>query len=112
MQKSVSLLVSSVLMLFATASCATFAEDFDFGTEVVQIEKSLVSYYDTDHNHWYCREALIYVSPAAKKVWFPIQYEGEIVSGTKIEYHCHTVTAYYVNGKRISIDWEGTRHDN
>lgn len=109
MKNYLFLLLASVMMMLASASCSTFAEDFDFGTEVIQIENSMVSYYDTEQNHWYCREALIYVSPKAQKVMFPVEYEGEIVSGTKIEWHCHTITAYYLNGKRIPIDWEATK---
>lgn len=109
MKRFILLFLTSILMLVATASCTTFAEDFDFASEVIQVEKSLVSYFDSDGNHWHCREALIYVDHQAKDVRFPIQYEGEIVSGTRIEWNCHDVTAYYVNGKKIPIDWDLTK---
>lgn len=108
MKHSFFILLTSALMLIATASCTTFAEDFDFGTEVIQIEKSLVSYYDSNNNHWYCREALIYVNSKAEKVMFPVDYEGEIISGTRVEWNCHTIFAYYVNGKKIYIDWNAS----
>ena len=54
-------------------------------------------------------EVLIYVNSQPKHVVFPEQYEEEIVSGTKIDWHCYRVTDYYKDGKKVSIDWEGTK---
>ena len=93
-------------MLFAS-SCIT--EEPDFSTEVINVEDAVVSYYDIDLHHWYCREALIYVNSKPKYVVFPEQYGGEIVSGTRVEWHCATVTSYYSNGRKVTIDWTATR---
>lgn len=97
---SISLLMPSCIL-----------DEPEHGVEVIKIEKSLISYYDIDGNGWVCREALIYESGKAKDVKFPIQYEGEIITGTKIQYHCFNITAYYKNGKKILIDWENTKRD-
>lgn len=98
----------SAILLLTTASC--ILEEPGFNAEVIRIENSsrLLS---EDDNEWKCREALIDRDGYAWHVCFPIQYEYEIESGTVIEYQCQKMVSYYKNGKRIPIDWDGTKEN-
>lgn len=107
--KKLIILVLFVILTIIPTSCI---EDIDEAVPVIKIENTLISYWDKDDNHWHCREALIYVGGQARDVKFPIQYEGEIVTGTKITYHCYNVTAYYKDGKKIFIDWNTCKLDD
>lgn len=97
----------SAIIMLATSSCIVQDEP-DFSTEVIRIENSSLLVSEGNDN-WSCREALICVDDYPWHVSFPVQYEGEIVEGTMVEYQCHKTTAYYKDGKRIIIDWPGTK---
>lgn len=105
--------MKNILKVIALTFClllpSCIYDEPDYSTEVIKIENTLISYYDIDGNHWYCREALINAYGQLRDVKFPIEYECEIIQGTKIEWHCYLVTSYHKNGKKILIDWGNTK---
>ncbi len=98
-----------LVFLAALLVPACITDEPDSPTEVIRIENTTISYFNEQGDHWICKEALIYVDHKPRDVRFPKVYEGEIQSGTKIDWHCWDVKAYYKSGKRIPIDWEGTK---
>lgn len=108
--KKLIILFLYVLLTLIPVSC--IYDDLDGTVPVIKIENTIISYWDIDDNHWHCREALIYDGSKSRDVKFPIQYEGEIIEGTQITYHCYNVTAYYKNGKKILIDWDKCKLDD
>lgn len=103
------LIILIVCMLLPILPISCINDEPDYTATIIKIENTMISYWDIDDNHWHCREALIYTNGQTRDVKFPIQYEGEIVTGTKITYHCYNITAYYKNGKKIFIDWNSTK---
>lgn len=106
MNKVFKYLIVVFIILLGLYACNT---EPDYTTEVIEVKNS-ISYYEGD-SKWWCRDAMVYINHKLDIKIFPIQYQDDIKMGTKIQYHCHKVTAYYKDNKKILIDWEGTKEN-
>lgn len=92
-------------LLFST--CGVMDEP-DYYTQVVSLENTITTYYDSNGDSWICKELTILDDNKSRKLMYPIEYFGKIKVGTKITWECHRVLSYD-NGKQIYIDWENTK---
>lgn len=100
----------AIALLITLPSC--IMDDNDYTSTVANIETTTISYYDTDGNGWICKELSIYENNKKQTLMFPIQYDGDIKVGTRINWDCHKVTSFEKEHKKVIIDWEGTKRND